>query len=39
MVRWCRSGPPGAFVRDLRAIWDEPVEGLTSFEIRRTTTF
>ena len=37
MVRWCRAGPPGAFVRDVKASWDEPLEGLTRFEIRRTS--
>ena len=36
MVRWCRSGPPGSFVQDLRVDWDEPVEGLSEFEIRRS---
>ena len=32
-VRWCRKGPPAARVTDLDAV-DEPVEGLSSFEIR-----
>jgi acylphosphatase len=37
MVRWCEDGPPGAFVRDVRVAWDEPVEGLSGFEIRPTS--
>ena len=36
MVEWCREGPPGAWVRDARVAWDEPVEGLSGFTIRRT---
>jgi acylphosphatase len=36
MVRWCREGPPGSWVRDVKARWDEPCEGLSRFEIRRT---
>ena len=36
MIGWCADGPPGAFVRDTRVVWDEPVEGLNGFEIRRT---
>jgi acylphosphatase len=37
MVRWCQQGPPGAWVRDLKVAWDEPLENLKQFEIRRTT--
>jgi acylphosphatase len=37
MVRWCQDGPPGAFVRDVHVSWDEPVEGLSEFHIRRTS--
>ena len=37
MLRWCEDGPPGAFVRDVRVAWDEPVEGLSTFEIRPTS--
>jgi acylphosphatase len=36
MVRWCNDGPPGAYVRDFNAAWDEPLEPLSSFEIRPT---
>jgi acylphosphatase len=36
MVGWCRDGPPGAYVRDVRVAWDEPAEHLPDFEIRRT---
>jgi acylphosphatase len=37
MLRWCEAGPPGAFVRDLQVVWDEPIEGLRTFEIRPTS--
>jgi acylphosphatase len=37
VVRWCEDGPPGAFVRDVHVAWDEPAEGLTTFEIRPTS--
>ena len=36
MLGWCAAGPPGAFVRDVRTVWDEPPEGLGRFEIRHT---
>jgi acylphosphatase len=36
LVAWCREGPPGAYVRDLRVTWDEPPEGLTDFATRPT---
>jgi acylphosphatase len=36
MVRWCREGPPGAYVRDVRVAWDEPLEHLASFLSRPT---
>ena len=36
MLRWCADGPPGAFVRDVRVDWDEPLESLPRFEIRTT---
>jgi acylphosphatase len=38
LVRWCEEGPPGAYVRDVRVAWDEPAEGLTTFQIRPTST-
>ncbi len=37
MLRWCRRGPPGSFVRDLHVDWDEAIEHFTRFEVRRTT--
>jgi acylphosphatase len=37
MVRWCEDGPPGAYVRDVRVGWDEPLEHLKTFEIRPTS--
>jgi acylphosphatase len=36
MLRWCAAGPPGAFVREVRVDWDEPLENLARFEIRAT---
>jgi acylphosphatase len=36
MLRWCAEGPTGAFVRDVKVDWDEPVENLGEFDIRRT---
>ncbi len=38
MVRWCEDGPPGAFVRDLRVWWDEPLEHFARFEVRSTAS-
>ena len=37
MVGWCRDGPPGAYVRDVRVGWDEPLEHHREFEIRMTS--
>ncbi|MCA1644939.1 MAG: acylphosphatase [Chloroflexi bacterium] len=39
MLRWCTDGPPGAYVRDVKAAWDEPLEHLAAFEIRGTSGF
>ena len=39
LVRWCRRGPSGAWVRDLAVTWDEPLEGFASFDIRRTAGY
>jgi acylphosphatase len=39
MVRWCNDGPPGAYVRDLQAAWDEPPEHPPGFEIRHTASY
>ena len=36
MLRWCRDGPPGAYVRDVHVDWSEPLEHLHEFEIRMT---
>src|SRR5438067_4706038 len=36
MLRWCHAGPPGSFVYEVRVHRDEPPEGLTDFQIRRT---
>ena len=36
MLRWCHEGPPGSFVHRVRVDRDEPYEGLTDFQIRRT---
>jgi len=37
MVKWCGDGPPGAYVRDCRVSWDEPLEQFSRFEIRPST--
>ncbi len=37
MVKWCREGPPGSWVRHVSVVADEPQEGLVEFEIRGTT--
>jgi acylphosphatase len=37
LVRWCRAGPPGSYVRECRVAWDEPEEDLGEFEIRPTS--
>ncbi len=37
MVHWCEDGPPGSYVRDVQVLWDEPIEGLATFEIRPTS--
>ncbi|MDZ7958420.1 MAG: acylphosphatase [Aulosira sp. DedQUE10] len=34
MVRWCRSGPPAAVVKNVVVDYEEP-EGLQGFEVRR----
>ncbi|MGI9145035.1 MAG: acylphosphatase [Chloroflexota bacterium] len=36
MLRWCNEGPPGAYVREMRVGWDEPIEHFSTFEIRPT---
>jgi acylphosphatase len=36
MLSWCHVGPPGAYVREVRVSWDEPLEDLAQFGIRPT---
>jgi acylphosphatase len=36
MLAWCQRGPSGAWVRELKVAWDEPLEGLTGFLIRHS---
>jgi acylphosphatase len=36
MLRWCHRGPPGSYVRDVQVDWDEHIERVGAFEIRRT---
>ncbi|HET6316329.1 MAG TPA: acylphosphatase [Chloroflexota bacterium] len=36
MVRWCHRGPPGAYVRDVKVDWDEPLDHFAGFDIGRT---
>lgn len=35
LIRWCRSGPPGAQVEEVRADWEIPKEEFQSFYIKR----
>ena len=35
LVSWCRSGPPGARVREVRAEWEAPQEEFHGFYIKR----
>jgi acylphosphatase len=37
LVRWCQEGPPGAYVREVKVSWDEPLEHLSRFDIRPTS--
>jgi acylphosphatase len=34
LVAWCRAGPDGAWVREVRVDDSEPLEFLTSFDVR-----
>src|SRR5262245_13730034 len=34
LIRWCRSGPPGAQVQDVRTEWETPAGEFQSFFIR-----
>jgi len=38
ILRWCRDGPSGAYVREVRVGWDEPLEAFAAFEIRPTAS-
>jgi acylphosphatase len=35
LIRWCRSGPPGAQVGEVRAEWEVPTEEFQAFYIKR----
>jgi acylphosphatase len=35
LIHWCRSGPPGAQVREVRAEWEAPKEEFQGFYIKR----
>jgi acylphosphatase len=37
MLRWCQRGPPGAWVREVKVEWDEPLEHLSAFTVRHTS--
>lgn len=34
MMEWCRKGPPGAHVTDLKVEWEEAKGEFTSFQIK-----
>jgi len=34
MIRFCHRGPPGAIVRDVEVIWEQPTGDLKGFQIR-----
>lgn len=33
-IQWCRKGPPGAIVRDIKEEWEDATGEFNSFEIR-----
>lgn len=35
LINWCRNGPPGAHVKDVRAQWETSKEEFQSFYIKR----
>jgi len=35
LIEWCRQGPPGAAVDEVRIDWEEPKGEFKSFEVRR----
>jgi len=34
IVRFCHRGPPGAIVRNVKVIWEQPTGDLQGFQIR-----
>jgi len=34
MIRFCHRGPPGAIVKNVKVIWEQPTGDLQSFQIR-----
>lgn len=34
MVNWCHQGPPGAWVRDVEVLWEEPDASLVGFRVK-----
>jgi acylphosphatase len=35
LIRWCRGGPPGAQVKEVRVEWEVSKEDFQSFSIKR----
>ena len=35
LINWCRNGPPGAQVKEVRAQWETSKEEFQSFYIKR----
>ena len=35
LIRWCRNGPPGAQVREVRAKWEDSKDEFQGFFIKR----
>ena len=35
LINWCRNGPPGAHVKEVRAQWEASKEEFQSFYIKR----
>jgi acylphosphatase len=33
MIRWCHQGPPGAWVRGVEVVWEDPDPNLVDFRI------
>ncbi len=34
IVNWCRTGPPGALVKNVNVMWEEPTGEFKSFSIK-----